>query len=103
MGYSSLAYLRRLPLDQLKIDQEFVRDILVDASSSAIAQSIISLSRAMGLSVIAEGVETEAQRDFLARLGCHSFQGYLFSAAVPVEEFQVLLTSLAENAPPIRL
>jgi EAL domain-containing protein (putative c-di-GMP-specific phosphodiesterase class I) len=79
MGYSSLAYLRRLPLDQLKIDQEFVRDILVDASSSAIAQSIISLSRAMGLSVIAEGVETEGQRDYLARLGRHSFPGFRFS------------------------
>jgi diguanylate cyclase (GGDEF)-like protein len=103
MGYSSLAYLRRLPLDQLKIDQEFVRDILVDASSSAIAQSIISLSRAMGLSVIAEGVETEAQRDFLARLGCHSFQGFLFSGALPVEEFQLLLTSVAENGSPVRL
>jgi diguanylate cyclase (GGDEF)-like protein len=98
MGYSSLGYLRRLPLDQLKIDQEFVRDILVDASSSAIAQSIISLSKAMGLSVIAEGVETEGQRDFLARLGCHSFQGFLFSAPVPVEEFQLLLTGLAKNA-----
>jgi len=55
------------------------------------------------LSVIAEGVETEAQRDFLARLGCHSFQGFLFSAALPVEEFQLLLTGQAENAPPIRL
>jgi diguanylate cyclase (GGDEF)-like protein len=99
MGYSSLAYLRRLPLDQLKIDQEFVRDILVDASSSAIAQSIISLSRAMGLSVIAEGVETEEQREFLARLGCHSFQGFLFSAALPVEEFQVLLSGVGEEAP----
>ncbi|MGC1448888.1 MAG: EAL domain-containing protein [Candidatus Sulfotelmatobacter sp.] len=98
MGYSSLGYLRRLPLDQLKIDQEFVRDILVDASSSAIAQSIISLSKAMGLSVIAEGVETEGQRDFLARLGCHSFQGFLFSAPVPVEEFQLLLPGLAKNA-----
>ena len=98
MGYSSLGYLRRLPLDQLKIDQEFVRDILADASSSAIAQSIISLSKAMGLSVIAEGVETEGQRDFLARLGCHSFQGYLFGAPVPVEEFQRLLTGLAKNA-----
>jgi len=98
MGYSSLAYLRRLPLDQLKIDQEFVRDILVDASSGAIAQSIISLSKAMGLSVIAEGVETEGQRDFLARLGCHSFQGFLFSGPLPLEEFQVLLKGLAENA-----
>jgi EAL domain-containing protein (putative c-di-GMP-specific phosphodiesterase class I) len=98
MGYSSLAYLRRLPLDQLKIDQEFVRDILVDASSSAIAQSIISLSRAMRLSVIAEGVETEGQRDYLARLGCHSFQGFLFSGPLPVEEFQRLLPSSARNA-----
>ena len=98
MGYSSLAYLRRLPLDQLKIDQEFVRDILVDASSGAIAQSIISLSRAMGLSVIAEGVETEGQRDFLARLGCHSFQGFLFSAPLPLEEFQGLLARLADNS-----
>ena len=98
MGYSSLGYLRRLPLDQLKIDQEFVRDILVDASSSAIAQSIISLSKAMDLSVIAEGVETEEQKDFLSRLGCHSFQGYLFGAPVPVAEFQTLLTGLAKNA-----
>ncbi len=98
MGYSSLAYLRRLPLDQLKIDQEFVRDILVDPSSSAIAQSIISLSRAMGLSVIAEGVETAGQRDYLARLGCHSFQGFLFSGPLPVEEFQLLLTGSAKNA-----
>ena len=98
MGYSSLAYLRRLPLDQLKIDQEFVRDILVDASSGAIAQSIISLSKAMGLSVIAEGVETEGQRDFLARLGCRSFQGFLFSGPLPLDEFQILLASLAENS-----
>jgi diguanylate cyclase (GGDEF)-like protein len=98
MGYSSLAYLRRLPLDQLKIDQEFVRDILVDSSSSAIAQSIISLSRAMGLSVIAEGVETEGQRDFLARLGCHSFQGFLFSGPLPLEEFEFLLSRSANAA-----
>ncbi|MGA7295588.1 MAG: EAL domain-containing protein [Terriglobales bacterium] len=99
MGYSSLAYLRRLPLDQLKIDQEFVRDILVDASSSAIAQSIVSLSGAMGLSVIAEGVETEGQREFLAQLGCHSFQGFLFSGPVPLEEFEkLLLPNLARSA-----
>jgi diguanylate cyclase (GGDEF)-like protein len=97
MGYSSLGYLRRLPLDQLKIDQEFVRDILADASSSAIAQSIISLSRAMGLSVIAEGVETEGQRDFLAHLGCHSFQGFLFGGPVTLEEFESLLPRSAAS------
>ena len=98
MGYSSLAYLRRLPLDQLKIDQEFVREIVVDTSSAAIAQSIISLSKAMGLSVIAEGVETEGQREFLARLGCHSFQGFLVSGPVPLEEFELLLPRSARNA-----
>jgi EAL domain-containing protein (putative c-di-GMP-specific phosphodiesterase class I) len=97
-GYSSLAYLRRLPLDQLKIDQEFVRDILADASSGAIAQSIISLSRAMGLSTIAEGVETEGQRLHLARIGCHAFQGFLFSGPVPLEEFELLLPGRAKSA-----
>jgi diguanylate cyclase (GGDEF)-like protein/PAS domain S-box-containing protein len=90
-GYSSLAYLKRLPLDQLKIDRAFVRDMLVDATSGAIAQTIISLGRAMGLSVIAEGVENEEQRGFLAGLGCHSFQGYLFSRPLPLEEFEALL------------
>jgi diguanylate cyclase (GGDEF)-like protein/PAS domain S-box-containing protein len=87
-GYSSLAYLKRLPLDQFKIDRSFVQDILVDASSGAIAQTIISLSRAMGLPVIAEGVETEEQRDFLTRLGCHSFQGYLFGHPLTLKEFE---------------
>jgi diguanylate cyclase (GGDEF)-like protein/PAS domain S-box-containing protein len=87
-GYSSLAYLRRLPLDLLKIDRSFVRDILVDASSGAIAQTILSLSKAMNLPVIAEGVETEEQRKFLTNLGCHSFQGFLFSRPLPLEEFE---------------
>jgi diguanylate cyclase (GGDEF)-like protein/PAS domain S-box-containing protein len=87
-GYSSLAYLKRLPLDQLKIDRVFVRDMLVDATSGAIAQTIISLGRAMGLSVIAEGVESEEQRGFLAGLGCHCFQGMLYSPPLPLEDFE---------------
>jgi len=96
-GYSSLSYLKRLPLGQLKIDRSFVRDILVDACSGAIAQTVVSLSQAMGLSVIAEGVETEEQQEFLARLGCHSFQGYLFSRPLPVEEFEELLSGSVES------
>jgi diguanylate cyclase (GGDEF)-like protein len=87
-GYSSLSYLKRLPLDQLKIDRSFVRDILVDAGSGAIAKTIISLGEAMSLSVIAEGVETLEQRDFLASLGCNAYQGYLYSRPVPVSEFE---------------
>jgi EAL domain-containing protein (putative c-di-GMP-specific phosphodiesterase class I) len=90
-GYSSMAYLRRLPLDELKIDLIFVRDIMADAASGAIAQAILSLGKAMGLRVIAEGVETREQRDFLVRMGCNSFQGFLFSRPLPLEEFQLWL------------
>jgi diguanylate cyclase (GGDEF)-like protein/PAS domain S-box-containing protein len=98
-GYSSLTYLKRLPLDQLKIDRSFVRDILVDAGSGAIAKTIISLGKAMSLSVIAEGVETEEQRDFLASLGCHAYQGYLYSRPVPVAEFEGMIERFSNSVP----
>jgi diguanylate cyclase (GGDEF)-like protein/PAS domain S-box-containing protein len=94
-GYSSLAYLKRLPLDRLKIDRAFVRDMMVDATSGAIAQTIISLGRAMRLSVMAEGVETQEQLGFLTGLGCHSFQGYLFSRPLPLEQFQAFFEGFA--------
>ncbi len=85
-GYSSLTYLKRLPLDELKIDQSFVRDLLEDEASAAIVASTIALSRSLQLEVLAEGVETEAQRAWLMAHGCEAFQGYLFSRPVPVEE-----------------
>jgi diguanylate cyclase (GGDEF)-like protein len=90
-GYSSLAYLKRLPLDQLKIDRAFVRDILVDLSSRAIARAIVNLSQAMGISAMAEGVETQEQLDLLIGMGCHAYQGFFFSRPVPIEDFEKLL------------
>jgi diguanylate cyclase (GGDEF)-like protein/PAS domain S-box-containing protein len=89
-GYSSLSYLKKLPLDQLKIDQSFVNDLASDSEDMVIVQTIIAMAYNLGMQVIAEGVETVEQRDLLARRGCTHFQGYLFGKPVPVEEFEQL-------------
>ncbi|MCC5882592.1 MAG: EAL domain-containing protein [Halomonas sp.] len=97
-GYSSLSYLNRLPLDQLKIDQSFVRPLFEDVANEVICASIIDLARNLGLEVIAEGVETQAHRDWLEQQGCHAFQGYLFGRPVPMSTLRVQLRELAATA-----
>jgi EAL domain-containing protein (putative c-di-GMP-specific phosphodiesterase class I) len=90
-SYSCLQYLKRLPLDQLKINHSFVRDIAVNDSDKEFVRTIIAIAQSLGMDVIAEGVETEKQRQFFLNNGCTHFQGYLFSKPVPIEQFDALL------------
>jgi diguanylate cyclase (GGDEF)-like protein/PAS domain S-box-containing protein len=90
-GFSSLQYLKQLPLDQIKIDQSFVRDITTDASDIAVVRATIAMAQSLKLDIIAEGVETEEQRQLLLECGCSRFQGYYFGRPLPIELFEAAL------------
>ncbi len=97
IGYSALSHLKHLPIDQLKIDRSFVKDVLTDANDAAIARTIIGLAQSLGLGVMAEGVETEEQRDFLARHGCRCYQGYLFCKPLPIKQLEAFMHRLSPS------
>ena len=90
-GYSSLSHLKRFPIDTGKIDRSFVADVLTDRDDAAIVYAVIALAHALDINVVAEGVETEAQRVLLAQQGCGAYQGYLFSRPLPVADFEALV------------
>jgi EAL domain-containing protein (putative c-di-GMP-specific phosphodiesterase class I) len=96
-GYSSLSYLRRLPVDTLKMDRSFIRSIAQNAEAAALTRSIVAMGRALGLRVVAEGVEDEAQRALLEAWGCHEIQGYLVGAPLPAEQALAALAAPARR------
>jgi EAL domain-containing protein (putative c-di-GMP-specific phosphodiesterase class I) len=96
-GFSSLAYLQELPLNELKIDPSFVQHVTTNQKHAAVARSIIALADKLGLAVIAEGVETDEQRQFLLDEGCGSFQGFLFHKPMPAQMIENLMRSSREN------
>jgi EAL domain-containing protein (putative c-di-GMP-specific phosphodiesterase class I) len=91
-GYCSLSYLKHFPVDALKIDRAFVRDVETDADTAAITQAIIAMARSLGKTVVAEGVENDAQADYLRAAGCEQLQGFLFGAPMDATAFGKLLT-----------
>ncbi|MEO7338640.1 MAG: EAL domain-containing protein, partial [Caldimonas sp.] len=92
-GYSSLSYLKKFPLDELKIDRPFVVDLPGLPADTALVQTIIDLGHSLGMTLVAEGVETEPQLECLQRMGCDTFQGFLFSPALPLEQCTELIAS----------
>jgi EAL domain-containing protein (putative c-di-GMP-specific phosphodiesterase class I) len=100
-GYSSLSSLKKLPFDQIKIDQSFVHDILTGTDDAIIVETIISMAKSIGIEVIAEGVETEEQRLLLAQLGCQLCQGYLYSQPLPIKAFENFLMHHSSKTPSI--
>jgi EAL domain-containing protein (putative c-di-GMP-specific phosphodiesterase class I) len=92
-GYSSLSYLRSFPYDMIKVDRAFVSDLAAGTEHVVIVQAVVSIARALGMTTTAEGVETEAQKEYLAALGCDQAQGYLFGAPVPVELVPEIITA----------
>ena len=101
-GYSSMSFIKRFPVDTLKIDRSFVRDLPLDSDDNAIADAIIALGKALGLTIVAEGVETAEQETFLREHACDEMQGFLFSKAVSAEEMTLLLHAPNVAAPPLQ-